>query len=132
MLNAGLAYQLDGGAQIAGTVELHDTQSDSGNRRNTATNLQLTYVPGEQIGPAEMVFTLGVSVTDYPDYAIILPVPGGRQDVTQFASAEFAFVDFDYAGFAPVVTLGAQRSDSNVSRFDRSAFSIRFGFRSTF
>ena len=131
-LNAGLAYQLDGGAQIAGTVELRDTQSDSGNLRNTATSLQLTYVPGEQIGPAEIVFTLGASVTDYPDYAIILPVPGGRQDVTQFASAEFAFVDFDYAGFAPVVTLGAQRSDSNVSRFDRSAFSIRFGFRSTF
>ncbi len=133
-LNAGLAYRFDNGAQLAGSLESRDTLSDSRNRRNTAASLQLTYVPAQQVGPAEMLFTLGASVTDYPDYAIILPVPGGRQDMTRYASAEFAFVDYDYdyAGFAPVVTLGAQRSDSNVSRFDRSAFSIRLGFRSTF
>ncbi len=131
-LSAGLTYRFDSGAQLGGTFELRDTASETGNQRNTAASLQMTYAPAQQIGPAEMLFTLGASHSDYPDYAIILPVPGGRQDTTQFASAEFAFVDFDYAGFAPVVTLGAQRSDSNVSRFDRSAFSIRFGFRSTF
>lgn len=133
-MNAGLAYRFDNGAQLAGSLESRDTLSDSRNRRNTAASLQLTYVPAQRVGPAEMLFNLGASVTGYPDYAIILPVPGGRQDMTRYASAEFAFVDYDYdyAGFAPVVTLGAQRSDSNVSRFDRSAFSIRLGFRSTF
>jgi hypothetical protein len=38
----------------------------------------------------------------------------------------------DHAGFTPVVTLGWDSVDSNVSRFDRDGFSVEFAIRSSF
>ena len=68
----------------------------------------------------------------FRDYVFVQVVPGGREDLRVFASVNAFFPDYSYAGFAPVVTLSASRTDSNVSRFDTNDLSLSFTFRSTF
>jgi hypothetical protein len=69
----------------------------------------------------------------YPDYRVAtIPVPGGRRDESLSASLDIAFQDMTHAGFMPVVSLTAERTDSNVGRFETEALSIGFSIRSAF
>ena len=61
-----------------------------------------------------------------------MTVPGGREDLRGWAGVSAAFTDWSYAGFAPVVSVEASRTDSNVSNYERSALSVGFSLRSTF
>ncbi len=131
-LDASLAWTLPGGAQMSGSLGWDGTQSANANARSDIYTAQISFAPAQPMGPAQVRATLGASFADYPDYAFPFAVPGGRQDRSVFGSFEMAFPDYGYAGFAPVVTLGALRADSNVSRFNRSEVSLRFGLRSTF
>lgn len=94
--------------------------------------MRASYALGEPVGPARLGVTLGASWTEFPDYAVIFPVPGGRQDERVFARIEAAFEGWTVAGFAPVVSLDAARSDSNVSRFDTESLGLGVTLRSTF
>ncbi|MEE4348327.1 MAG: hypothetical protein V2I53_16140, partial [Paracoccaceae bacterium] len=85
------------------------------------------------VGPARLSFALGAARSDFPDYAVgFILVPGGRQDETIFGSVEMLFEAFDYAGFVPSMTVRAQKTRSNVSRFDASEIAVSFGVRSRF
>jgi hypothetical protein len=101
--------------------------------RERRTTAQLTYGFGKPIGPVKLSLTVGASLGRYPDYALgSLIVPGGRDDQSVFGRARLTFDQFDYAGFSPTLTMHAQKSRSNVSRFSSDTFSVSLGFVSRF
>ncbi|WP_133064525.1 tetratricopeptide repeat protein [Marivivens niveibacter] len=114
------------------TFSQSETESSNSNRNGDVRGISMNYSFANRVGPAQITAQLGRSWADYPDYTIIVPVPGGRSDDTTFASIDFTFPDQSFAGFAPVLTVTGQWTESNVSRFDRSASGIEFGLRSTF
>ncbi|MFN3210610.1 MAG: hypothetical protein ACE369_16725 [Roseovarius sp.] len=87
---------------------------------------------GRDIGPARLSFQLGHSVVDYDTYLIIAPVPGGRSDDSTFGGVTATFSDWSYMGFVPTVSLNAEKTRSNISRFDVDETSVSFGIRSEF
>lgn len=113
------------------TGKMVSTRSDLHRERRLSSHL--TYGFGQAIGPAKLSLTVGASLGRYPDYRLgSIIVPGGRDDQSLFASAKLTFDKFDYAGFAPTVTVHAQKNRSNVSRFSSDAISVSLGFVSRF
>ena len=55
-----------------------------------------------------------------------------RNDDAVFASLDVTFSEIDYAGFVPRVSLIAQRTSSNISRFETSSTALSFGIESKF
>ncbi|MDN5788449.1 surface lipoprotein assembly modifier, partial [Pseudorhodobacter sp.] len=62
----------------------------------------------------------------------VLKVPGGRTDTTGYAELQMQFNDISYAGFAPVLKMRYQRTQSNVSRFDARESAVTLGLASKF
>lgn len=124
--------ELENGGTLSWGLSHSKTQSDNGNARQTSTTLSLGYALPEQVGPARLELLGSVTYEDFPDYAVIFAVPGGRQDTSLTAAVSATFVDYSYAGFAPTATLGITTTTSNVSRFETDAVSFRFGFVSNF
>ncbi len=131
-LRAGLSYRTVGGNRLSGQVGWDLQTSDGPNERYDSLTAQVSYALSDPIGPLQLSMSAGASVTQYPDYQIILPVPGGREDVRVFGSVTATLPELNYAGFVPVVTLGIQDTSSNVSRFERNEYSFSLGFRSSF
>ena len=132
-LRGTLAHGLDNGDRISLSLSWRDSQSDTRNAVNTRTAAYLQYAMAAPIGPARLSFALGAATSDFPDYAVgFIVVPGGRLDETVFGSVEMLFEAFDYAGFVPSMTVRAQKTRSNVSRFEASEIAVSFGVRSRF
>lgn len=106
--------------------------SEVRNQASETWGLRAGFDLAQPVGPARLGLTVAASRTDYPDYAVIFPVPGGRQDERLSVALEARFADWSYAGFVPVVTIEAARNDSNVSRFDTESLGVGFSFRSSF
>lgn len=123
---------IEGIGQYGLTFALGDTRTDAVNRANRNITLQAQFVPAEPFGPFEVSGSIGIRHSDYPDYFLFVPVPGGRQDTRVFLGLDISAPDFSYAGFAPVITIDTGYTQSNVSRFERSDFGIGLSLRSTF
>jgi hypothetical protein len=108
------------------------TLSDNRNAASHSWGLRASYDLGQRIGPARVSATFGVTWTEFPDYAAVFEVPGGREDIRTSAQIEASIEEWSFAGFEPVITLDAARSDSNVSRFDTETLGIGISVRSTF
>jgi tetratricopeptide (TPR) repeat protein len=132
-LQASLGYRISNGDRISLSLAWRDSDSDTRNAVSTRRTAFLRYDMARPVGPARLSFTLGAGETLYPDYAVgFIAVPGGRQDDAVFGSVDILFQDLDYAGFAPTLTLRAQKTRSNFSRFDASELAVSFGIRSLF
>ena len=129
---AGWSRQVLGRDWLSLALSGASTLSDNGNAASTSWGLRGSYALGRPVGPARLSLTLAAEVTDYPDYAVFFPVPGGREDERLSATLEAVLDDWDYAGFEPVVTLEASRTDSNVSRFESDGVNIGLALRSSF
>lgn len=128
-----LGHRLNNGDLISLSLSWRDSQSDRRNAVSTHTAAYLQYAMADVVGPARLSFAFGAARADYPDYVVgFILVPGGRQDETVFGSVEMLFEAFDYAGFIPSMTIRAQKTRSNVSRFDASELAVSFGIRSRF
>ena len=134
-LGAGARW-ISNGERLAGAfsaqVVHQSTSSPFENNRSEITRMQLSYQPQTQPDWAQLKISLGASFAHYPDYTVLVPVPGGREDYTGFGTIELELKNVSYAGFAPVLTLSHQQTDSNVSRFDTRQTDLRIGFRSQF
>ncbi len=136
-LQGTLSRNLANGDQLSGTLGFGAVTSDFINDTARSQTVQIGYSFGRPIGPtgfqAQVQLSAGVQLQDFDNYRVaFISVPGGRQDKRVFGSVDLFFSDFSYAGFAPVITLNAGRTDSNVSRFEHDDASIGFAFRSTF
>lgn len=132
ILRTGLSYRLDSGDRISGSVSLVNSDGDSVNFTSEEMTLSGAYSWAEPFGPITLTLGGGVKWSDYPDYRLLIPVTGGRQDTAVFANANFGFPDLSYAGFTPGLRIDATRTDSNVSRFDRTTWSAGLTIRSQF
>lgn len=131
-LRGGLQFALPSGTLRTG-LRVSETDSENLQDRADGVSLDLRYAHSEPIGPALLSLSAGLSRTRYPDYAVgFIVVPDGREDRRVSLGIEAFLTDLDYAGFAPAISLTGARTDSNVSRFDRTEFAIGFGLRSTF
>ncbi len=132
-LDVSLGHQTEAGQHLSYGLFLQNVDATNSNADARSYRAQISYAPAQNVGPAQMHFSLGHEWLHFDDYAVgFIAVPGGRSDKRLYGSAEFMFTDYDYAGFAPVITIAASQSDSNVSRFERSEFSVGLSFRSTF
>lgn len=58
--------------------------------------------------------------------------PAGRDDRISSLQVSVGLQDVEFYGFEPVVTLGAQRTNSSVPRFDTEGAQVGIDFRSSF
>jgi len=133
---AQAGYKLGNGDRLGGYVSYGDTDTDGVNRERTQLTGVVSYTLGKAIGPAKLQFRLGHSIVDYDRYiiggAVIGPVPGGREDNSTFGGVTATFSDWSYMGFVPTMSLNAEKTRSNISRFDVDETSVSFGIRSEF
>lgn len=107
--------------------------SKTRNHRRGRLSGFVAYALPQKLGPARVSLSLGGAVGHYPDYAVgLLAVPGGREDRMVFGSADFIFESLDYAGFVPSLKIQAQKTRSNVSRFETREMSVSLGIVSRF
>ena len=132
ILTGGLTYQLDGGNQISGTLSVVNSDGDSVNFTSQDQTISGSYSWAEPLGAISLSVGGGFKWSDFPDYRLLTPVTGGRQDRTAFASANIGFPGVEYAGFTPGLRIDASKTDSNVSRFDRTTFSAGLTINSSF
>ncbi|WP_019954174.1 surface lipoprotein assembly modifier [Yoonia vestfoldensis] len=131
-IGASLTYRLPSTDQMRLSLSFSDNDGDNPNYISTDWAAQLTYAWAEPIGPVSLSLSGGISTADYPQYRLILPVAGGRQDTSFFYSANIGFPEVSYAGFTPVLTISGSNTDSNVSRFTRDTLSAGITIRSEF
>lgn len=127
-----LTHFTGNGNRLAATLSGSEQDSDQPNERFETVTGQVSYAWADAIGPVQLSVAVGATVSDYPNYSIFSPVPGGRRDIRSFGSISAVFPDIDYAGFVPVVTWRVQNTESNVSRFQRDEYSLNIGVRSSF
>lgn len=132
-LRARLSRKLANGAMLSTGLSADKADSDSRNARRQRLSGYVAYALPEKLGPARVSFSLGGAIGQYPDYAVgFFLVPGGREDTTVFGSADFVFENLDYAGFVPSLKIQAQKTRSNVSRFETRELSVSMGIVSRF
>ncbi|MCA0993968.1 hypothetical protein [Alloyangia pacifica] len=128
----GLSHDFGAPGKVTLMLMGGEAESDNGQIARTTRGAQLAYAPAEALGPVELDLSLSAYKSHYPDYSVLLPVPGGREDKTFRADVDVAFTKLDYAGFMPVLNISGARSDSNVSRFETETLSFSLGFKSRF
>ena len=129
---AGLSYALGGGSRVSGSVHFTEIDSNGTNRASQQWYGIVGYTHGRKIGPATMSASLGYSTLDYDQYSVVFPVAGGRVDSSWFGGISAAFTDLSYMGFVPTLSINAEQSRSNISRFDVDQTAVSFGVRSEF
>ena len=131
-ISGGATYRLDDGDRISGTVSVVDSDSENVNYTSQSLTLSGVYRWAEPIGPVTLAAGGGLKWSDYPQYRLLSAVTGGRQDTMVFANADIGFPDISYAGFTPGLRIDVSRTDSNVSRFDRTTVSAGLTISSQF
>ncbi|WP_415234242.1 surface lipoprotein assembly modifier [Pseudorhodobacter sp.] len=132
-LRSTLLYQLGNQDLVAASALTGRFDTANMGRSSTMVGVQLDYTLAESIGPVSLSATLGVQKSQYNGYSLIgIAVPGGRNDTSGFAEMQLQFNDTSYAGFAPVLRLRHQRTQSNVSRFEAQESSVVIGLASKF
>lgn len=129
---AGLIWQIRDLDRLTLTLSTQDAQSDNTQSDSTRREISLRYALGRPVGPVQMAFGIAASDRHFPDYRVVFPVPGGRSDQRLSADLDLTLHRIDYAGFVPTIRLSAERTTSNVSRFETEDLSISLGFRSAF
>lgn len=128
----GFGYKLASGDSLGFRVQYREAKNDFWNRAYTQLSGFATYTLGRRVGPAKLSFMLGRSELDYDRYAVIFPVPGGREDSSWFGGVTATFDKVSYMGFVPTMTVHTERARSNISRFNVDQTSVSFGIRSKF
>ncbi len=132
-LRMRLSQKTKNGGHLSYGLTVDLTDSDSANSRRQRLSAVATYAWPKPVGPARLSLSLGGAVTHYPDYLIgWARVPGGREDRSLFGSVDLVFDALDYAGFVPSLKLHAQKTQSNVSRFETKELSVSLGVVSKF
>lgn len=132
-LSLGWQTRLPGGDRLSLGVAVSRADSDNAQSRMQATALSLGYTAAKPLGPVSLAGRVSWTQSHYPDYSVaFFTVPGGRTDKRLAAELDLGVTPLEYMGFIPTVTVAAERTDSNVSRFETEELSVSVGFRSSF
>ena len=127
-----LGHRLSSGDQISLGFDLVSSVGDNANYTADEYGLRVGYRWAEPIGDVTVALSGGLRTADFPEYSLLNPVPGGRQDKTVFANVDLGFPQAEFAGFIPGVRIDALRTDSNVSRFERTTLGASLTISSSF
>ena len=130
-ISGGYDRALGNGDRFGLDLSLQKTTSDNANSRSDVASLRLSYRFAKKWGPAQASASLTYTVSDFPDYTV-LTTNTGRQDQALNADLSLFFADYDYAGFAPKMTLRTGRKTSNISLFETRELSVMLGIQSKF
>ncbi|MBE0414160.1 surface lipoprotein assembly modifier [Yoonia sp.] len=131
-LRGTLAHRLNSRDRISATLTYTHSEGDSVNYSYDDWSLEGSYAWADPFGPVTLAIGGGVKWSDYPDYVLIFPVDGGREDLTFFYSMNMGFNDLTYAGFTPGLQISGNVADSNISRFTRNTVSVGLTLNSNF
>lgn len=132
-LRGDLTGKLAHNRSFAFGLILDQTDSDRGNVTAMHKTAYASYGLGELNGLIDLRLSVGARQTDYPRYFIgALAAPGGRQDDSIFAALDITLTEVSYGGFVPRISLSAERSRSNISRFETRATALSLGIESKF
>jgi Surface lipoprotein assembly modifier len=113
------------------TLSYSDTLSAEDNSRSNTWALRGSYAFSRPLGPAKLTLSAGIQFQEYPDFRFF-NLYDGRNDRRISVGMDAFFPDYAYAGFAPVISLNANQTESNNPFFNKDDLSISFSFRSTF
>lgn len=125
-LTLGWQTAFASGTSLWVTSGVRNTASDAADVANRAAFAQIGVAPAAHPMGVQSVFTLGVEGRDY------VQMTGIGTDINLSAEASFVFTKVDYMGFAPKLTLSAQRTRSDFAPRDTQDISIGLGVVSTF
>jgi hypothetical protein len=86
-------------------------------------------VLGKPVMGAALQFGLGAA---YRDYDVSRHTVNGRQDRRLFADVTATFINVDYYGFNPSLTVSASTTSSNIGLYDVDRLGLRLGIKSAF
>lgn len=132
ILSTGIGYQLNNRDRVSASLSFVDNEGENPNYTSQEQSISLSYAWAEPFGPVTLSVGGGFKWSDYPDYRIGFAVDSGRQDETVFASMNIGFPQIAYAGFTPGLRIDASKTNSNVSRFDRTTVSVGLTIKSLF
>lgn len=110
-------------------MALTDSRSDSASADFTDLSLGLDYALARPMLGAQATVSLDLRGRHFPATTV---APGARDDRAAGVALSLAFTRMDYMGFAPVVTLSARQTDSNVDLYDTRDIGLSVGIRSSF
>ncbi len=139
MVNA-LTWRVEGGRSIGDAgdkliygLALKRVAGEARNTEHTAATLDLGYDFARPVGPALLSLRATAGMKDYPFYSIgLLGIRDGREDLSAGLSVEAAFPALQRFGYMPKVTLSAEETRSNISRFETRNIGLSVGFASSF
>jgi hypothetical protein len=130
-LDAGRSW--DDVGRVGLSLTLREVSGEAVNTDHRAAILEARFDPRVPLGPVEVGLTARIGLADYPEYRLgPFGVIGGREDWTTGMDIEAAFPDLARLGYVPVITLTAERTTSNVSRFETETVGVTFGLKSQF
>ena len=124
--------QLTSGDQVGLQIGLVQQSSRDANAENLALTATLSYVLARNVGPAQVGFSLSATQRDYPVYFSNIFNRNGRQDLKLGLGVDLTFPKAQVWGFAPILTLSASHTASNISRYEQNSFGLQFGLKSLF
>lgn len=130
-VTTALTRQVGQGGRVKLAFGVEDSMSDEPNVDYTAYRLSGEWRLGAPLAGAEVTLSAGVELREYP-LSIYTPLPGRREDVSQWLSADFLFPKAQVWGFAPTVSAQYNLRASNADRYDTETFSIQLGVQSVF
>jgi hypothetical protein len=128
-LAAQLRLPTPGGNRFDWIAGLERHASDSAAVAHDAVRLGLNWTRAEPIAGAEL--SLGL-LGEYRNFDTPLYGPSVREDRSVALFATLFFRNLDAYGFAPKLTVMADRTNSNVSLFETEKIGLSLAFQSTF
>lgn len=120
---------LTGGDYLSFNTHLSRSEADSAFITHTGLRLGVSYTLGKPIMGATTTFSASGLLRRYDD---ALPGLPARDDEGLRLSTSLLFKNFDTYGFAPKVSFTAERTNSNISRYETETLGVSIGFQSVF
>ena len=119
----------ESGSRWVVSTSFSDTNAQSPTEAHQRAALNVSYTFAQPLWGTQVTTSLGVSVRrdDEPSFDRDPRVDRGTN-----LGATFFLRDQEIYGFAPTISLTAERTDSNLSRYQTEEIGISFGLRSVF
>lgn len=109
---------------------LSRSEADSAFVTHTGLRIGASYTLGKPLMGAATTFSASGVIRRYDDRLMGFEHPRDDEGVT--LSTSLLFKNFDTYGFAPKVSFTAERTNSNISRYETQNFGVSIGFQSLF
>ncbi|MEM9872064.1 MAG: hypothetical protein AAF822_12480 [Pseudomonadota bacterium] len=128
-VGVGWRFPFEGGAQLVLSADVSSTDTDSSISDHESLALSTSYTLSARPMGVLTTFTGQAKFRRYdtPVYGV-----DARSDDEFTLSTSMLFTGFDTYGFAPKVTVSANRTNSNVSLFETQSVGVSIGFESVF